>query len=74
MVPRERFINKLRELGYKYNDQTDKTQEWKKLGGTHRVHIRRKEDPLSPEYVKQVLRQCGCTEDETEKFVAAANN
>lgn len=69
MVPRANFINKLRELKYEYKDQTDKTQEWKLKGGTNRVHIRRKQDPLSDEYVRQVLRQCGCSEIEIERFV-----
>lgn len=70
MVPRANFINKLRELKYQYKDQTDKTQEWKLTGGTHRVHIRRKEDPLSNEYVSQVLKQCGCLDTEIQRFIA----
>ncbi len=70
MVPRDNFTNKLRELGYKYKDQTDKTQEWKLTGGTNRVHIRRKQDPLSDDYVRSVLRQCGCWPEEIERFVA----
>ncbi len=70
MVPRERFINKLRELNYAYKNQTEKTAEWKKTGGTHRVYIRRKEDPLSDEYVKRTLKQCGCTEEDIGRFIA----
>ncbi len=72
MVPRERFINKLRELKYSFKSQTDKTAEWKKNGSTHRVYIRRKEDPLSEEYVRSTLRQCGCKDADISRFIAAA--
>lgn len=70
MITRANFINKLREINYSYSDQTLKTVEYKKNGGTHRVYIRRKEDPLSDEYVRQNLRQCGCGEEEIERFIA----
>lgn len=70
MVPRERFINKLRDLNYAYKDQTKKMAEWKKTGGTHRVYIRRKEDPLSDDYVRSALKQCGCDNEEIERFIA----
>src|SRR6266581_2822235 len=70
MIPRDTFINKLRALGYTYSDQTDKSQLWRKKGGTHCVWIRRKEDPLSEAYVRSTLTQCGCALGEIERFVA----
>ncbi len=70
MVRRDNFINKLRELGYKYKDQSDRMHEYKLVGGTNRIHIRKKEDPLSDEYVRSVLRQCGCRPEEIERFLA----
>lgn len=70
MVPRERLINKLRELNYTYADQTDKSVLWRKKGGTHSVWIPRKQDPLSATYVANVLRQCGVAPPEIEIFLA----
>lgn len=70
MVPRDHFINKLRDLNYTFKTQSDKTAEWKKTGGTHRIYIRRKEDPLSDEYVRSVLKQCGCESGDIERFIA----
>jgi hypothetical protein len=71
VIKRQNFINKLRELGYTYADQSKKMQTWRKVGGTHHVAIRRKEDPLSEDYVRQVLRQCGETEDAIDQFIGA---
>ena len=69
MIPRERLINKLRrDLKYEYSRETDKIQEYKKKGGTHRIHLRRKGD-FSVEYARQVLGSCGCTEEEINRFI-----
>ena len=70
MVSRNAFINRLRELGYSYKDQTDKMQLWRRSRDAHMVWIRRKEDPLSAEYARQVLRQCGCSDAEIENFIS----
>ena len=69
MILRDTFINRLRELGYSYNDQTDRSQLWRKKGGTHSVWIRRKEDPLSEAYVRSVLTQCGSAAEDIERFI-----
>jgi hypothetical protein len=70
MVPRERLINKLRELNYTYVNQTDKSVLWRKRGGTHCVWLRRKENPMSETYVANVLRQCGMSSPDIETFIA----
>lgn len=70
MVPRDRFINKLRELGYTHKGQTKKIALWRRKGDGHSVSIRRKEDPLSAEYVRSVLKQAGCDHDEIERFIS----
>lgn len=70
MVPRERLINKLRELKYTFADQTDKSVLWRKKGGTHCVWLPRKEDPMSDTYVASALRQCGVPPREIEVFIA----
>lgn len=68
-IPRECLINKLRELRYEYKDQGKKMQEWRQKGTSHSIMIRRKEDPLSEEYVRIVLRHAGCEKDDIERFV-----
>lgn len=69
MVPRHVFISKLRDLGYSYKDQTEKSQLYRKTGGEHMVWIRRKENPLSDTYVESVLVQCGCTREDALTFI-----
>lgn len=71
MIPRDAFINKLRELKYSYKDQTDKVLAYRRNGSTHMVFIPRKENPLSETYVRSTLHQCGCTDDQIEKFISA---
>ena len=71
MVPRERLINKLRELGYTYRDQTLRSQLWRKRGGTHYVWIPKKEDPVSETYVRNLLRQCGMQPADVDTFIGA---
>jgi hypothetical protein len=39
MVPRTTFINKIRELGYKYKSQQKRTQLYRKAGGTHCIFV-----------------------------------
>jgi hypothetical protein len=69
VIPRERLINKLRELNYTFRTQTLKSQLWRKKGGTHCVWLPRKENPLSETYVRNVLRQCGVDQEEIERFI-----
>ena len=69
MIQRHVFINKLRDLGYHYRDQSDRMQLYRKRGGTHEVTIRRKENPLSDKYVESVLKQCGLSEADARTFI-----
>jgi hypothetical protein len=70
MIPRERLINKLREIKYRYQDQTTRVQLYRKIGGTHFVTIPKKADPISDSTVISILKQCGVSDEETEKFIA----
>lgn len=68
MIRLEQFTKKLRELGYKYKDQTLRVQIYRKGGSTHRVTVARK-DHLDDGYVRSTLKQCGCKEAEIETFI-----
>lgn len=72
LIPRDRFINKVRELDYKYKRSGDKVDLWKKKGNTHTVGVRRNQ-MLDERYVRSTLRQCGCDDDDIEKFVSSCN-
>ena len=39
MVSRQAFINKLRDLNYRYKNQQKRTQLWRHAGGTHRIFV-----------------------------------
>jgi len=64
---RERFIAKLRELGYSFRRDAWRVQLWRK--GTHEVSVR-KRDHIDDDWVRQTLRQCGCSHDDIERFIA----
>jgi hypothetical protein len=71
MVPRQSFINKLRELGYYYKSKQKRTELWRKTGGTHRMFIPLN-NMLLDETVASLLAQAGCGSDEIQKFLVAA--
>lgn len=68
---RERVINKLRELKYKFRRDAWRVSIWKK--GTHEVHVP-KRDILSEDWVRSTLTQAGCAKDEIDRFIQACNN
>ncbi len=70
MIRREHFLNKLRELGYRYARETDRVYIYKKPGiPTFAIVPRR--DLLREDYVRIALRQCGCAAEDAEKFIVA---
>jgi len=69
MLKRERFVNKLRELGYKFKKETPATHLYR--CGTHPVFVP-KTDLLTETYVRITLQTCNCGTDEIEAFVRAA--
>lgn len=73
MIPRQQFINKLRELGYTHKGQTKRVTMWRKQGGVHFAFVPRK-NMLSEELVTSTLRQCGESEEQIEAFVRAAKS
>jgi len=70
MIQRGRFINFLREQGFSYKDQSDRTVLYRRSSDTKEVWLRRKEDPLSEAYVRSTLRQCGIDGATIEQFIA----
>lgn len=73
MIPRERLINKLRELGFTFDRQADRVELYKKKGDTQRVTVRRK-DCLAEETVKQTLAQCGMSAADILSFMGQCKN
>ena len=67
-VPRDQFINKLRELGYGYKRSGKNHDIWKKNGGTHRVTVPRSAT-FAEIYVRSTLGQIGCDAGEIEDYL-----
>lgn len=67
MVLRERLINKLRALGYRFKRDAWRVQIWCK--GTHRPMIP-KRDLMDDEFVVTLLRQCGVAPEEVRAFLS----
>jgi len=72
MVPRQQFINKLRELDYTFKDQTKRGYIWRKKGGQHFIYVT-KADLIEDEVVASALRQAGLKEDEIQSFLGCAH-
>jgi hypothetical protein len=68
MIPRECFVNKLRELGYTFKDRRKTNELWRKKGGTHCV-ILHTPKLLPCAYVAAVLRSCKVPEKEVTSFI-----
>jgi hypothetical protein len=71
MVRRERLINKLRELGFRFKRDAWRVQLWQK--GMLRPEIP-KRDLLDEETVCNILRQCHLKNDEIAAFLRQAIN
>lgn len=70
MPGRVHVQNILKELGFSYDDTTDRCQVYKR--GELRVYMRRK-DQISEEWLRQTLRQAGVTPPEIEAYVRTCN-
>jgi len=68
-LSRHLFINKIRELGYRYKQRckSDKHDLWKLQGGTQRIHLPRT-DVLAETFVIQTLRQCKQSNADIQNF------
>lgn len=69
MVSRQAFINKIRELGYRYKSQQKRTQLYRKSGGTHCIFVPLC-DFLEDDFVGSCLCQAGLTQDQARAFIA----
>jgi hypothetical protein len=73
MVLRETFINKIRELGYKYKDTQKRTYLYRKAGSTHYISVPMK-DKLDDVYVQSTLAMAGLSAEEIRSFMASAKS
>ena len=71
MVPRESFINKIRELNYTYKSTQKRTYIWRKKGGTHFISVPMAE-LLEDEFVFTALKQAGESDASIRAFIASA--
>jgi hypothetical protein len=73
MVRRESFINKIRELGYKYKTQQKRTYLYRQSGTTNYISVPMA-DWLEDEYIQNALRQAGCPKADIQSFLASAKS
>jgi hypothetical protein len=69
MLKRDRIINKLRELNYKFGKETPNTYAYR--SGTHWVFVP-KTDLVSETWAAITLSTCGCKQPEIEEFIRIA--
>jgi hypothetical protein len=67
MQARERFIEMLRQIHYSHRGETKTHHKYRR--GTHAVYVP-KNSSLDDGWCRATLRQCGCNEDEIERFLA----
>ena len=71
MIPKQHFVNKLRELDFKFNRPGDRVELWRQKGTGKLITVPRRD--LIPEaHVRHSLRQCGRGQSEIDAFIAAA--
>jgi len=70
-IPRQAFINKIRELGYAYKQQQARTHMYRRAGSTDVLFVRMK-DALTEDYVKGALADAGLTDKQINEFLAIA--
>jgi phage gp36-like protein len=73
VIRKSHFVNKLKELNYKFSEQLHYQEKWRQKGGTHIIHIPRK-DVLDDEYVRHALRQAKVAKAEIDAFIRACRS
>ena len=72
-IIRERFINKIRELGYTYRDKKKRVELWRRPTPMHAIPVPLP-NLLSDEFVRSALKQSGLTMAEIENFISTASS
>jgi len=70
-VPRERLLNKLRELGFVFKKEKGHVQLYRRSSDGTRATLR-KRDLIDVAEVTAMLRQAGCSEEEIRSFIQQA--
>jgi len=71
MIRKQLFVEKLRELGFRYVQQKDKVEIYKRSGDIRYANVRRKDLIVEAE-VRLILRQAGQTQEQIDAWIAGA--
>ena len=71
MVPRSTFINKIRELGYKFKSEKKRVSLWKRSGSRDYLALP-KSALLEEKWVMATLAKAGVGEEEIKRFIGEA--
>ncbi|MGA2176401.1 MAG: hypothetical protein ABSH38_15600 [Verrucomicrobiota bacterium] len=69
MIPRRLFVEELRRLGFRYLQQKDKVEIYKRPGDIRYANVRRK-DLIAEAEARLILRQAGQTEQQIAAWIA----
>ena len=69
MIQRSALINAVREYGYRFKRQAQRTEIYKKAGSTERLQITRRKS-LAPEDARMILLRAGMPLEDVEQFLA----
>jgi len=73
MILRQHFINKLRELNYKYKTRQKRTELWRQAGTGKPMSVPLR-DLIDEEFVAAALRMAGLTAEEVARFIASCKS
>lgn len=71
-IPRQHFINKIKEMECFFDGFQRNTDMWRKRGTTIRIALPRN-DMLDDLFVRTALVLAECTEEEAEEFIRLAS-
>lgn len=72
-TPREHLINKLRELGFTFRRDCDKTSMWCRAADGIRVFLPRN-NQVKDENVKAILQMAGVPDEEIKRFIGVSKS
>jgi len=69
MIAKQRFINRIRQLGYSFNRKADRVEIYRRPTPMHFISVPRR-NQLDEDWVRHALRQAGEAPNAIERFIA----
>jgi hypothetical protein len=72
-IPKQKLVNKLTSLKYRFVDSGDRVEVYRRPNGAHYASVPRTK-LIAVETAKSILRQAGLDEDEIAAFIRTAQS